>query len=57
MALKRIYCSSCGLEILADDPFIIEKNMDADDAYHGTLHLLPISWAGIGSDSQDFPTL
>jgi hypothetical protein len=31
MALKSIYCSSCGLEILPDEPFIFLKN---NDLYH-----------------------
>ena len=47
MALKRIYCSSCGLEILSDDPFIIEKNMDADEAYHGEPYIC-YAYRGLG---------
>lgn len=31
MALKRIFCSSCGLEILADEPFTFAEY---SDVYH-----------------------
>lgn len=36
MALKRIYCSSCGLEILADETLMFEEY---SDVYHGLPYL------------------
>ena len=36
MALKRIYCSSCGLEILPDETFVIEQY---NDVYHGAPYI------------------
>ena len=32
MALKSIYCSSCGLEILPDENLVFEQ---FNDVYHG----------------------
>lgn len=34
MALKSIFCSSCGLEILPDDPYTFVWHEDTGDAYH-----------------------